>query len=399
MLVREGPSPETEGGKMAGRRLFVVTAMVLSVACISSVDGQSEQTANLSGLPWKSGSHVANELDKHLAFGNWRGRANDVINVFTDRSSWASITQPGWTIDNMKGFAGQLVISQPLWPEGKGDSAPCASGAYDEYWKAFGRWLVQKNRGDSIVRLGWEGNGDYMYWSVTDADLVNANWKACWRRCAQAIRSAAPSVLLEWTINGHGSSTYGGHHPYDVYAHPNVYPGDDVVDVIGIDSYDQYPSVRKAGWEAHCSAGNAGVCNAIAFARQHGKKVAVGEWGIAVRDTVNGGGDDTEYVQRMFDTFVANQDILAYEGYYNAPLSIEPYNLGSGICPETGSVDGPEASALYRRLWSRGPVDGRARRRPGRKDYDPGYPTRFLPDRIAGIDYAKTCSQLDGRAY
>jgi len=339
---------------MVNRKMFVVVVMmVLALAGTRSASGQSEASANLSGLPWKSGSHVANDLDQHSAFGKWRGRPNDIINVFTDRSSWANIRQPGWTIDNMEGFAGLLVISQPLWPKGQGDSATCACGAYDDYWKSFGSWLVKKNRGDSIVRLGWEGNGDFMYWSVTDADLETGNWKTCWRRAAQAIKSAAPNVLLEWTINGHGSRTHGGRQPYDVYAHPNVYPGDDVVDIIGIDSYDHYPSVRTAGWEAHCSAGNAGLCDAIAFARRHGKKLAVGEWGVAVRDSVNGGGDDVEYIQRMFDTFVANQDILAYEGYYNAPLSIEPHNLGSGICPELGSVDAPQASKLYRRLWSR----------------------------------------------
>jgi len=346
------------GNQRFGILIVVIGILSLGWTTLSgsgSSDRPVESATTLSGLPWRSGSHVANELDKHVTFGQWRGRPNDVINIFTDRSSWEGITHPGWPIDNMVGFAGQLVISQPLWPKGQGDSAACACGKYDDYWKSFGSWLVEKNRADSIIRLGWEGNGDFMYWSVTDDDLRTGNWKACWRRAAQAIKSTNPRAILEWTINGHGSATYGGHKPYDVYAHPNVYPGDDVVDIVGTDSYDHYPPMNKVGWEKHSVAENTGLCNTISFARRHGKKFAVGEWGITARDPKNGGGDDTAYVQKMYDTFVANRDLLAYEGYYNAPLSIEPGNLGSGICPDLGSVDGQEASKLYQRLWS-GPV-------------------------------------------
>ena len=348
----------TSGNRRPG--VLIVVLGILSFGGISlrgsaGADRPVENSTGQSGLPWKSGAHVANELDKHVAFGEWRGRPNDIINIFTDRSSWEGIIQPGWPIDNMIGFHGQLVISQPLWPKGQGDSAACACGTYDDYWKTFGSWLVKKNRADSIIRLGWEGNGDFMYWSVTDEDLRTGNWKTCWRRVAKAIKSTNPRAVLEWTINGHGSATYGGHKPYDVYAHPNVYPGDDVVDIVGIDSYDHYPPVSNVGWEKHSVAQGAGICDTIAFARRHGKKFAVGEWGIAGRDAKNGGGDDTAFIQKMYDSFVANSDLMAYEGYYNAPLSIEPENVGSGICPALGSVDGPEASKLYRQLWS-GPV-------------------------------------------
>jgi chitodextrinase len=277
-------------------------------------------------LVWKSGTYTGGDAASNNAWGNWRGRPIDVINTFTTRDQgWGELEQPDWVLDAMNGFKGQLVISQPMWPEGQGNSAQCAQGAYDTHWKAFGSWLVQKGRANSIVRLGWEGNGDFMYWSATSADLSNGNWKTCWNKVAKAIKSTNPQVVMDWTVNAHGSDTIDNHQAYDPYASNSpVYPGDDVVDVVGIDSYDMYPPSQTA------------------FAKAHGKKFSVGEWGT-VTCGGNPGGDNTTYVQKMFDTFKANQSILAYEAYFDYTDEV-----CSGYYPTNQA---PKASALYKQLW------------------------------------------------
>jgi hypothetical protein len=343
---RPKPNPFTRFIKNRQRINPVLTLVVVAVVTVVGIQVYrvTHAATNLSGLAWKSGTYTGGDLASNTAWGNWRGRQLDVINTFTTRDQgWGEIQQPSWTLDTMTGFKGQLIISQPMWPQGQGNSTQCAQGAYDTYWKTFGSWLVQKSRANSIVRMGWEGNGDFMYWSATSADLSNGNWKNCWRKVAQAIKSTDPQVVMDWTVNSHGSDTIDNRQSYDPYASNSpVYPGDDVVDVVGIDSYDMYPpSPTSAAFDAQCN-GNTGLCKTIAFAKAHGKKFSVGEWG-SVTCGGNPGGDNTVYIQKMFDTFKANQAILAYEAYFDYTDEV-----CSGYYPTNQA---PKASALYKQLW------------------------------------------------
>jgi hypothetical protein len=286
-----------------------------------------------------SGVHPSNELAPYLAFGSWRGRPIDVAVVYTARDGgWEPIVNPKWPVGDFASFQGRLVISQPTFPKGQGTNADCASGAYDAQWKRFGTFLVQNNRADSIVRLGWEFNGNYMYWHT---DGSGSQFAECFRRVATAIRSTDPNVLIDWTINAHNSPVPTSGNPFDAY------PGDQYVDFVGIDPYDHYPpSKDEATWNRQCNDEN-GLCYFMQFARQHGKKVGVGEWGVA-SCSGNGGGDNPFYIQKMWDTFVANADVMGYEAYYH---DAAPNNVCSTIM---NGGQNPTSSALYRRLWSAG---------------------------------------------
>ena len=244
------------------------------------------------------------------AFCQWRGRACEVATVYTDRSNWDAMTRnSGWLFDNFSGFPGQLVISQGLVPNGgSADMAACASGAHDQDFRDFGTLMVQKGRGASIVRLGWEFNGTFMPWSA----LNTQQWKDCYRRAALAIRSTNPAVILDWTINAHGtpSAACDG-------ASTNCYPGDDVVDIIGIDNYDGAPSVGT--WEDFVRVANAedGLNWILEFAKQRGKKLSVGEWGVAPGSPYNTHGENSNFVVWMHRWFNQNAQHLVYEAYFN----------------------------------------------------------------------------------
>ena len=85
----------------------------------------------------------------------------------------------------------------------------------------------------------------------------------------------APEARFVWSFNWYVSDIPEGGNPYDAY------PGDDYVDFVGMDIYDlDPPSLDEASWEARCN-GVAGICKLMEFARAHGKRVAVGEWGVA----------------------------------------------------------------------------------------------------------------------
>jgi hypothetical protein len=290
----------------------------------------------LSGLPWMSGVHPANELQPYLDFGTWRGRPVDLAHVFTTRDGgWRHLAEPHWPLDVFKSFPGRMVISQPPYPKGQGNNADCARGAYDVHWKRFGKFLVDNGHADSIIRIAWEFNGTFTYYH-SDADPTN--FKECFRKVATAIRSTDPQVKIDWTFNGHNSTVPAGGTPWPAY------PGDDYVDFIGVDPYDHYPPAKdEATWQQQCNGPN-GLCYAMKFAREHGKKVGVGEWGVASCSR-NGGGDNPFYIRKMHETFMANQDVMGYENYYDDRM---PNNVCSSI---VNGGQNPKSSAEYKRLF------------------------------------------------
>ncbi|SNQ49179.1 conserved hypothetical protein [Frankia canadensis] len=297
----------------------------------ADIDGAGPQ----SGLPWLSGFQ-AHTLGPLQDFGNWRGRANDLVHVYTDRTSgWGGLVEPTWPVDVFKGFAGKLVISQPTYPKGQGSNGECAKGAYDSQWAKFGSFLVQHGRADSIVRIGWEFNGTFMYWH-TDADATT--FRTCFQKISAAIRSTDPQVKIDWTFNAHNSPVPSGNSPW------SAYPGDEYVDYVGIDSYDHFPpSSDEATWNKQCEDVN-GLCYVIRFAREHGKKVGVGEWGVA-SCSGNGGGDNPFYIQKMFETFKAASDVMGYDAYFADPT---PGNVCSTI---TNGGQNPKSAAEYKKLF------------------------------------------------
>lgn len=267
--------------------------------------GVDHPTRASAGLPWRSGI-VVGPPSEVAAWAEFRGRPVDVIHAFAARGSWEDLETAGWVLGYYADHPAALVISQPFWPEDSGGSLDaCASGAYDSHWNNYGSALKAAGRTDAYTRLAWEFNGDWFEWSATDVGA----WKQCFTRVVKAVRATAPGARFEWNMNAHGSQTSDG----DAWA---SYPGDDVVDVVGIDPYDHYPSSSTAAeFDEQCQ-GSEGLCTVMSFAREHGKKVGVTEWGVAGGG--GGGGDNPLYIQKMFETFMANKDVMGYETYFNS---------------------------------------------------------------------------------
>lgn len=269
-----------------------------------------------------------------------RGRTCQVAQTYTDRRSYQSMTAgTGWTFENMAGFPGMLIVSQGLVPEGHPeDLAGCATGQFDQLWRDFGMLMVRYGRGNSVVRLGWEFNGNFMAWHASDAQT----WIACYRRAADGIRATNPAVLFDWTINGHDT-------PDDICGgvSTNCYPGDDYVDIVGIDNYDHFPVARTLADFDRINAAPEGLDWLYAFARQHRKLFAVGEWGV-VHNT-DGGGDSADFVRWMHDWFAEHATGLAYEAYFSDCAAGQVQS--SLFRTEPGCVANPGAAAAYRNLF------------------------------------------------
>ena len=318
----------------------------------SGASSGSTGAGALSGLAWNSGA----SSEDASGFAAWRGHPLDVADTWDNRSSWDEIQHPDiyGGISGFAGFAGRLALGTAMLP-GDGATlasgvsfAACASGDYDGYFQQLGRDLASLGRDDSFIRLGWEANGNWYAWNADNA-ASPAEWVSCFRHEALAIKSTAPRARIDWNMNFDTKTPSQTHNPADLY------PGDDVVDVIGVDQYDNWPAlISDADWDAHYmdsmwgpTGGPKGLGAWLAFARSHGKPLSVPEWGI-VNATGNCGcgGDNPVFVQHMHDFFAQNAADLAYEVYFNLG------NYGGDttflVYPSTTS---PNASARYQSLF------------------------------------------------
>ncbi len=285
-----------------------------------------------SALPWASGA-ASEDLD---AFAAWRGRPLDVVTTWPNRETWQVIRDPDvyGAISATRPWK-TLTVGIAMLPEEEPASfAECATGAYDEYYRDIGRTLVRLDRGDAIVRLGWEANGDWYAWSIGD-DVEG--YKECFRREVAALRSTAPRVVIDWNMNKESKMSRSV---------ADAYPGDDVVDIVGVDFYDMYPAYPdRAAWDADYDrldkGGPRGLGTWLRFARLHGKKLSVPEWGL--NTGVGGGTDSPFYMQAMYDFFQTNADFIAYEIYFNLQ---DPSFM---IMPPG---ENPAASKRYQALWT-----------------------------------------------
>lgn len=288
----------------------------------------------LPKVTWPSGVHAGQTLQHFQNFGKWRGRNVDLAHVFPDRlQGWDGIVSPSWPVDMFSTFPGQLILSLPLYPEGQGNNKDCAAGMYNAQWRRLGAFLVGRNRPDTIIRLGWGPNDRDHPWR---ADANTTDWKNCFRNVVRSLRETGPKVLIDWSFNPVGPPNVLVTDPFQTY------PDDDVVDFIGIEAFDRYPpSTTLAEWDEHCNA-QTGLCTVIEFARQHGKKLGIAEWGVA---SCNGesGGDSAFFIERIVRTFAAHADVMGYEAYFDDTIE-----LCSSISDEKVN---PNAAAKYKEIY------------------------------------------------
>ncbi|MFF7162824.1 glycoside hydrolase family 26 protein [Streptomyces sp. NPDC008086] len=192
-----------------------------------------------------------------------------------------------------------------------------ADGAFDEHFRVLAQRLVDLGVPDTVIVLGWEMNGlSYTHRCAPDPD----SWKRYWKRIVGVMRSV---------YGQHFRFDFAPSRGMDAIPWPECYPGDDVVDIIGMDAYDQ---PRGTSFDEQVSEPY-GLQHHVDFARAHGKPISYPEWGLFHN------GDNITYMLRM----------LAWMNEHK-PL----YNTITDYCPHGVWLcsDNPRASALYRVLLS-----------------------------------------------
>jgi len=289
-------------------------------------------------LDWSSGVYVpGSDPARHALFGTWRERPLDVVVDWPARQTWSDVVDPAWLYRRWAGTPYTKVFGVAMIPSNEGATlSACANGAYDSYWRQFGTNIAAAGlAGDTVIRLGWEFNISSYAWSTSDPVL----YADCWRRVVTAAESTAPHLRWDWTVNRGRSA---------LMPDPRAaYPGDDYVDIVGVDSYDMWPAVTtEADWATHYS-GSYGLRFWADFAAAHGKPMSVPEWGVISGSLAAGhnGGDNPFYIEHMVQFFRSLGPALAYESYFNAN------GTGCG-CALVDPTQNPLAAAAYRSAYA-----------------------------------------------
>ncbi|MGW6511291.1 glycoside hydrolase family 26 protein [Streptomyces niveus] len=152
-----------------------------------------------------------------------------------------------------------------------------ARGEYDRHFEVLAQRLVSLGVPDTVVVLGWEMNGTtYTHRCGPDPRA----WKAYWKRIVGAMR-AVPGQKFRFD--------FAPNRGKDAIAWTECYPGDDVVDIVGMDSYDQPPG-RTFDEQVNEPFG---LRQHVDFAAEHGKVISYPEWGLFRN------GDNPEYMRGM----------------------------------------------------------------------------------------------------
>jgi hypothetical protein len=259
------------------------------------------------------------------SFRQLTGQQVNCVLLYNDtNTNWSEWAKP-WFTDSPGGdtdwrqwlsadrSARRVVLSQEMVP----DRVPSdwreigAAGGYDGYARRLAANLVAAGMGNAVIRLGHEMNGTWYHDALGNDPSRYGDWTAYWARIVTAMRSVPGArFLFDWNVNAAYRNI-----PLDDY-----YPGDNVVDVIGVDVYDsgvpgnpRDPAVRWARLDHE----PVGLAQIVAFARRHGKPLSVPEWGV-VSASGGGLGDDPAYVTGLADTIKDNN--VVYQAYFDRPV-------------------------------------------------------------------------------
>jgi hypothetical protein len=277
---------------------------------------------------WVSGASGPETLGS--SFGAFRGEPVGLVGVWADRGAETQTRMA--SVGEYAGFNGEMDVAVGALVKGE-TWEEAAAGQFVARWTTAVRNLkaMRAGKGTTYIRIAHEMNGDWMVWGVTSKNLQA--YKKGYRLYASIVRKEFPQARLTWSPNG------GNHTDVSI---DDLWPGGDVVDVIGPDIYDFDPDPTTAGsWSKETNKwltahSPTGLDAWRQYAAKRGKPIALPEWGLA-------SGDDPGWITKVHDAmarYAAGHGSrqaagrFVYDCYFNAEQS---FKLLNG--PNTAAAD------------------------------------------------------------
>jgi hypothetical protein len=263
--------------------------------------------------------YVGNDPSALTAADSWLGKNYQGNTVFTGDASWSDYTgSVGWEVSLWANSNTQIFWSIPLFSV-QGNLTSAAAGAYNSYYVQDAEQIAASQKtGPIYVRPGWEFNGSWEPWS---AQSDPTDYVAAFQQFVDSYRSVSNRFEFVWTPNV-GSSGMS-----NVAA---AYPGNNYVDVIGVDMYDNntYQSDPTAEFNYFLTEPY-GLNWLTQFASANGKPLAVPEWGV-------NGDNDSAFIQ-LADQWFQQNNVL-FQSYWNSDGGDFSGKLSDGSMPDAAAA-------------------------------------------------------------
>lgn len=279
-----------------------------------------------------NGNSVAEYVDDR----HWMGDRLDAIQLHGGTAGWQDwLTSVTWQANMFANQDVQILWSIPLIPYGA-TLAEAGAGKYDAKYLAMAKQLAAASTGDDkiYVRLGWEFNGDD--WNSSSAVGEPKNYIDAFRDFVDVARTVSDKFVFEWCP---------ALDSWDMNPE-TAYPGDDYVDIVGVDMYynTAWHSADQAKAFDWFVKQPYGLQWQQDFAAAHGKATAMAEWGV--------NSDAPEFIklalQWMEDHDMVYQNYWDSNAAFQGELSEGQYKKAAAAFLSTlDTMSGPAGNTIY----------------------------------------------------
>lgn len=315
------------------------------------------------------------------AYARWINRSVVWAEDFEANEAWENnIEGGGWQLGEWRDWkkqnsARRLILSIPLLPGGwdrsgakRGADAgkpvsldAGAKGDYNAHFKALAQNLIDYGLADSVLRLGWEFNGGWYTWRASDNPKA---WAEYWKQIVTTMRSVKGAETLQFCWN----PALG----WQQFPSEQAYPGDEYVDIVGLDVYDDswagdtYPlpanatreevsKRREKAWNDVIYGGQMGLKQWRDFALAHGKLFSIPEWGVSKREDTHGGLDNAAFIERIHEFINDPANNVYFHCYFDVQAGDGHHQLSPGLA-EDETNEFPQAAARFRTFFMQSDV-------------------------------------------
>lgn len=239
---------------------------------------------------------------------------------FLPYDRWDQIATGDWVLTAHKDETLDLDLAIPLmtWEGIAGGETlrDVANGNRDVEYSRLAKAIASTNHTEITVSLGWEFNGNWYPWRTTDdtaQDFIDA-YRRVWALFVGDHNM--DHVKFIWCVSNGPLSSF----PNPVLA----WPGDRYVDLVGVDFYDYHWSYSRSGTSktqrdnVFLDLTNAedGLDRWLEYGEYYKKPVVLPEWGAASKADRTGGGDNSDFVNRVLS--LIEQRKVLWGSYFEA---------------------------------------------------------------------------------